>query len=129
MKAFLHKYLRKWNPPANLYRQHAMPHLKTYACFHPQENNTVDWVILTSANLSKAAWGTYQKNQTQFMIRSYELGVLLLPTPPSSSLVVNEKLPLPYTFPLSTYQPSEDEPWIWDIVREDPDGYGDRYLP
>lgn len=33
-----------------------------------------------SANLSKAAWGAYEKSKTQLMIRSYELGVLFLPT-------------------------------------------------
>ena len=32
-----------------------------------------------SANLSKAAWGNYEKNKSQFMIRSYEIGVLFLP--------------------------------------------------
>ncbi|KAJ0983236.1 hypothetical protein J5N97_011491 [Dioscorea zingiberensis] len=38
------------------------------------------WFLLTSANLSKAAWGALQKNNSQLMIRSYELGVLFLPT-------------------------------------------------
>ncbi|CAI5964560.1 unnamed protein product [Closterium sp. NIES-64] len=41
------------------------------------------WVLLTSANLSAAAWGTVQKGrqrgQQQLVIRSYELGVLFLP--------------------------------------------------
>ena len=32
-----------------------------------------------SANLSKAAWGALEKNGTQLMIRSYEIGVLFLP--------------------------------------------------
>ncbi|KAL5972756.1 hypothetical protein ACLOJK_039562 [Asimina triloba] len=31
------------------------------------------WFILTSANLSKAAWGALQKNNSQLMIRSYEV--------------------------------------------------------
>ncbi|KAJ8442278.1 hypothetical protein Cgig2_011201 [Carnegiea gigantea] len=38
------------------------------------------WLLLTSANLSKAAWGALQKGNSQLMIRSYELGVLFLPT-------------------------------------------------
>lgn len=33
-----------------------------------------------SANLSKAAWGALEKNKTQVMVRSYELGVLYVPT-------------------------------------------------
>jgi tyrosyl-DNA phosphodiesterase-1 len=28
MKSFLHKYLRKWTPPAAINRQNAMPHIK-----------------------------------------------------------------------------------------------------
>lgn len=33
-----------------------------------------------SANLSKAAWGALERNGAQLMIRSYELGVLFLPS-------------------------------------------------
>lgn len=36
--------------------------------------------IHSSANLSKAAWGALEKNNTQMMIRSYELGVLFVPS-------------------------------------------------
>lgn len=42
------------------------------------------WLLLTSANLSKAAWGALQKNNSQLMIRSYELGVLFIPSPVKS---------------------------------------------
>lgn len=167
MKPFLHKYLRKWTPPACLHRQNAMPHIKTYARFDPStadedkesKSGVLDWAILTSANLSKAAWGAHQKNDTQFMIRSYELGVLFLPqllekkTNNSSSartasegsnklVVLGSKaqqqqstqrnqfvLPLPYSFPLTTYNPKTDEPWVWDVMREDPDIFGNCYLP
>lgn len=31
------------------------------------------WFCLTSSNLSKAAWGALQKNNSQLMIRSYEV--------------------------------------------------------
>lgn len=31
------------------------------------------WLVLTSSNLSKAAWGALQKNNSQLMIRSYEV--------------------------------------------------------
>ncbi len=37
-------------------------------------------VCLTSANLSKAAWGALQKGNTQLMIRNFEIGVLFLPS-------------------------------------------------
>ena len=36
------------------------------------------WFLLTSANLSKAAWGALQKNNSQLMIRSYEVKCFLL---------------------------------------------------
>lgn len=36
--------------------------------------------VCPSANLSKAAWGALEKNNTQIMVRSYELGVLYLPS-------------------------------------------------
>ena len=37
-------------------------------------------MICFSANLSKAAWGSFEKNGTQLMIRSYEIGVLCTPS-------------------------------------------------
>ena len=44
-------------------------------------NGLCVFVVITmdSANLSKAAWGCLEKNASQLMIRSYELGVLFLP--------------------------------------------------
>lgn len=54
-----------------------MPHIKTYTRYRGQD---LAWVILTSHNLSKAAWGSLQKQGTQLMIRSYEMGVLFGPS-------------------------------------------------
>jgi tyrosyl-DNA phosphodiesterase-1 len=34
---------------------------------------------MTSANLSQAAWGVFQTNDSQLYIKSYEMGVLFLP--------------------------------------------------
>ena len=39
--------------------------------------NSDDTLCCVSANLSKAAWGALEKQKTQLMIRSYEIGVLL----------------------------------------------------
>ena len=36
--------------------------------------------MVTSHNLSKAAWGALQKIETQLYVMHYELGVLLLPS-------------------------------------------------
>uniref|UniRef100_UPI00398F3E44 tyrosyl-DNA phosphodiesterase 1 isoform X2 n=1 Tax=Pristiophorus japonicus TaxID=55135 RepID=UPI00398F3E44 len=59
-------------------RSRAMPHIKTYMRASP-DFAELAWFVVTSANLSKAAWGTLEKNGIQLMIRSYELGVLYLP--------------------------------------------------
>ncbi|KAG6576583.1 Tyrosyl-DNA phosphodiesterase 1 [Phytophthora cinnamomi] len=157
MKPFLHKYLRKWTPPTELHRQNAMPHIKSYARFNPSDEaaGELDWALVTSSNLSKAAWGALQKNKSQFMIRSYELGVLFLPQllgpaddncPPARLVTLGSKaaersgvevsesqptelLPLPYGFPLTTYNPKQDKPWVWDLVRDSPDIFGSAYIP
>ncbi|XP_062087520.1 tyrosyl-DNA phosphodiesterase 1 [Humulus lupulus] len=74
-KAFLQKYWAKWKA-SHTGRCRAMPHIKTYTRYN---NQKLAWFLLTSSNLSKAAWGALQKNNSQLMIRSYELGVLILP--------------------------------------------------
>ncbi|AES78905.2 putative phosphodiesterase I [Medicago truncatula] len=75
-KAFLKKYWAKWKAN-HTGRTRAMPHIKTFARYN---NQNLAWFCLTSSNLSKAAWGALQKNNSQLMIRSYELGVLFLPS-------------------------------------------------
>ncbi|XP_045795226.1 tyrosyl-DNA phosphodiesterase 1 isoform X2 [Trifolium pratense] len=69
-KAFLKKYWAKWKAN-HTGRTRAMPHIKTFARYN---NQNLAWFCLTSSNLSKAAWGALQKNNSQLMIRSYELG-------------------------------------------------------
>ena len=57
-----------------------MPHIKTY-CRWTDENGLF-WFILTSANLSKAAWGAFNKGSKldlPLRIMNYEAGVLFLP--------------------------------------------------
>lgn len=75
-KEFLKKYWARWQAN-HTGRCRAMPHIKTYARYNGQE---LAWFLLTSSNLSKAAWGALQKNSSQLMIRSYELGVIFLPS-------------------------------------------------
>lgn len=63
-------------------RQSLMPHIKTYTRVYQDKNGKsfIAWHLLTSANLSRAAWGEYQKNKTQIYIKSFELGVLFYPS-------------------------------------------------
>lgn len=43
-------------------RQRAMPHIKTFGRYRhfPGEGTRLAWLLLTSHNLSKAAWGSLQ---------------------------------------------------------------------
>ncbi|XP_011629341.1 tyrosyl-DNA phosphodiesterase 1 isoform X1 [Amborella trichopoda] len=75
-KDIMRKYWSRWKAD-HTGRCRAMPHIKTYTRYNGQ---SLAWFLLTSANLSKAAWGALQKNCSQIMIRSYELGVLFLPS-------------------------------------------------
>lgn len=75
-KEFLKKYWAKWKAN-HTGRCRAMPHIKTFTRYNGQD---LAWFLLTSSNLSKAAWGALQKNNSQLMVRSYELGVLFLPS-------------------------------------------------
>ena len=54
-----------------------MPHIKTYCRYRGQE---LAWCLLTSSNMSRAAWGDLQVNDSQLFVRSYELGALFVPS-------------------------------------------------
>eukprot|EP00511_Aplanochytrium_stocchinoi_P000720 CAMPEP_0204827564 /NCGR_PEP_ID=MMETSP1346-20131115/4999_1 /ASSEMBLY_ACC=CAM_ASM_000771 /TAXON_ID=215587 /ORGANISM="Aplanochytrium stocchinoi, Strain GSBS06" /LENGTH=664 /DNA_ID=CAMNT_0051956043 /DNA_START=91 /DNA_END=2085 /DNA_ORIENTATION=- len=68
----------KWKGVEELGRNKANPHIKTYTRYLP-DTCELAWVLLTSSNLSKAAWGTLERGNTQFYIMHYEIGVLVLP--------------------------------------------------
>lgn len=73
--------LRYWNgTPSG--RQRAPAHMKCYFPYKTMEenDNELAWFVLTSCNLSQAAWGVYQTNGSQLYIKSYELGVLFVPS-------------------------------------------------
>lgn len=75
---WLTAHLYQWKADAR-HRTQAMPHVKSYARW---THNKLYWFLLTSANLSKAAWGTYYKSanlRTSLRIANYEVGVLFLP--------------------------------------------------
>ncbi|GFO34675.1 tyrosyl-DNA phosphodiesterase 1-like [Plakobranchus ocellatus] len=122
-------------------RTKAVPHIKTYTR-HSPDGTQAAWFIVTSANLSKAAWGALEKKGSQLMIRSYELGVLFLPQyfgyktsfPVSSKLEDVEKsekatFPLPYDLPPTTYVRG-DRPWFVDVPCVDlPDTFGNNWCP
>ncbi|ERF69581.1 hypothetical protein EPUS_01911 [Endocarpon pusillum Z07020] len=59
----------------------AAPHIKTFIRFSDSTaQKTIDWALLTSANLSTQAWGTAaQIGSGEVKVSSYELGVLVWP--------------------------------------------------
>ncbi|XP_035184482.1 tyrosyl-DNA phosphodiesterase 1 isoform X2 [Oxyura jamaicensis] len=138
---WLHTYFHKWSAEVSG-RSHAMPHIKTYMRPSP-DFKKIAWFLVTSANLSKAAWGALEKNGTQLMIRSYELGVLFLPSAfglDKGYFRVRGKtlsegndsatsFPVPFDLPPERYG-SKDQPWIWNIPHTDaPDTHGNMWVP
>ena len=137
---YLNRYFHQWKNERNG-RSHAAPHIKTYLRCSP-DCSSLAWLLLTSANLSKAAWGSLQKDSSQLMIRSYELGVLFLPQeqhPPRDTYPVTESADdislyyerrnsvlIPIDLPLIEYQVN-DEPWIVDFSYSKPDIHGRSY--
>ncbi|PSN34604.1 putative tyrosyl-DNA phosphodiesterase [Blattella germanica] len=123
------KFLFEWKSDKR-HRSKAMPHIKTYSRVSPCGRH-LSWFHLTSANLSKAAWGKIQEAKgkngtTGLYIMSYEAGVLFLP-----KLLVNEQVfrldgdikgpdhnppfPLPWDLPLSAYA-ADDEPFVHEYM-------------
>ncbi|KAL0272641.1 UNVERIFIED_CONTAM: hypothetical protein PYX00_005531 [Menopon gallinae] len=122
---WLNKYLYKWKSDSR-YRTRAIPHLKSYAKIDPR-GEKLGWFLLTSANLSKAAWGMPWKSG-KFNCLSHELGVLFLPYfftsqgyfnvfkggRPSTD-VGSKSFPVPYDLPLEPYE-NDDRLYLYDRV-------------
>ncbi|KAF8370791.1 hypothetical protein PRIPAC_77220 [Pristionchus pacificus] len=104
---WLLKNMCKWRSE-NWGRSRIMPHVKSYMQVDPNTRR-FDWQIVTSANLSKAAWGELQKDGQQLMIRSYEIGVLVLDP---------HGIRVPFDYPLCRYKDG-DRPWYIDDLNDD----------
>ncbi|KAL7674828.1 hypothetical protein ACOME3_001103 [Neoechinorhynchus agilis] len=111
---YLNYYFRSWRADRQG-RTRATPHCKSYLVATIEDKSTkLKWFLMTSANLSKSAWGTHEKNEKQFFIRSYELGVLFLPRQYNLECFDLDMFPVPFDIPCKKYEPS-DEVWRWDI--------------
>jgi tyrosyl-DNA phosphodiesterase 1 len=77
-ESYMLPLLRQWYG-LNAGRDRAAPHIKTYGRL--TDDKTFDWFLMTSANLSKAAWGSQEGKppSTGMRIRNYEAGVLFEP--------------------------------------------------
>nr|XP_039264827.1 tyrosyl-DNA phosphodiesterase 1-like [Styela clava] len=135
---WLNNFLHQWKAD-NVGRSCASPHIKTYTRVS-KDYKQAAWFLVTSANLSKAAWGALEKKDTQLAIRSYELGVLFIPErffPESGKKTfqlvetceAKADITLPFSTPLVQYS-EKDEPWIWNIPHKHlPDRNGNMWVP
>jgi tyrosyl-DNA phosphodiesterase-1 len=128
-------------------RDRAAPHIKTYIRYN--DEGSIDWALLTSANLSKQAWGEATKPSGELRVASWEIGVLVWPelfgkdvsmigtfrsdTPreqPGSKTGKEKTLigvRIPYSVPLQGYSTGE-VPWVATLDHGEPDRFGHRWL-
>lgn len=60
-------------------RRRAAPHIKTYIRFTDSAMTSIDWAMMTSANLSTQAWGASPSVSSDVRICSYEIGIVVWP--------------------------------------------------
>lgn len=72
--------LSEENPPRReAGRARAAPHIKTYIRFADSDMKTIDWAMVSSANLSTQAWGAATNGSGEVRICSWEIGVVVWP--------------------------------------------------
>lgn len=124
-------------------RQRAAPHIKTYIRYGEE---SIDWALLTSANISKQAWGEAANASREVRIASWEIGVLVWPSllagdeqakmvgtfktdmPTDEDMLSTNGKPvvglrIPYNLPLQPYNKTE-EPWVAEKSYREPDWKG-----
>lgn len=113
---WLNEFLYQWRADCR-HRSRAVPHIKTYCRWSEKK---LFWFMLTSANLSKSAWGKLSKakNNPSLYVSNYEAGVLFLPKfitktnyfSMDDSDRSTPKFPAVYDIPLTQYG-ALDEPF------------------
>ncbi|KAF5019211.1 hypothetical protein F66182_8785 [Fusarium sp. NRRL 66182] len=124
-------------------RKRAAPHIKTYI---RSNKSSIDWGLLTSANLSKQAWGEAARPTGEMRIASWEIGILVWPEllETDSIMVGTFKtdvpeitqsngdegepqptigLRIPYNSPLQRYT-SDEIPWVATMPHKELDWAG-----
>lgn len=135
-------------------RRRAAPHIKTYISFADGTLQSINWAMMTSANLSKQAWGELINKNGEVRIASWELGVIVWPelfedenpgtkatmvptfgidTPAAAASELHEAhkaigLRMPYDLPLVPYAPGE-RPWCNKVPHREPDWKGETWPP
>ncbi|KAL2135750.1 hypothetical protein VTI74DRAFT_7120 [Chaetomium olivicolor] len=126
-------------------RKRAAPHIKTYIRYGNKSDQTIDWALVTSANLSKQAWGEAVNSTGEMRISSYEIGVLVWPglyaeDATMEATFLTDKLGegqvekgkaavalrVPYNLPLQGYGKGE-VPWVATASHTEPDWMGQTW--
>ncbi|KAI1268921.1 tyrosyl-DNA phosphodiesterase [Xylariaceae sp. FL1019] len=130
LRPFFHHWANdgdSYAPSRDAGRQRAAPHIKTYI---RHGEKSIDWALLTSANISKQAWGEATSKSGEVRIASWEIGVLVWPElligdakarmigtfrtdePAKEEQTGEDDVPIvglriPYSMPLQKYGPAE----------------------
>jgi tyrosyl-DNA phosphodiesterase 1 len=123
---WLKDHLCQWKASSRN-RNRAMPHIKSYFRY---SDRGLYWFILTSANVSKAAWGILNKVKslnTSLRINSYEAGVAFFPRVilgrerfPMNEAQQKDESPIfkvPFDVPLLPYA-KDDEPYCSEYLKD-----------
>jgi tyrosyl-DNA phosphodiesterase-1 len=131
-------------PKTDAGRKRAAPHIKTYIRFTDAEKSSIDWMLVTSANLSNQAWGAAVNTAGEVRVCSYEIGVLVWPElfgekatmvptfkrdipaegESGGRLVIEARMP--YDLPLVPYA-KDDVPWCATASYNEPDWAGETW--
>ena len=141
-KAFLQPLYHRWSGEGGFERSRHVPHIKTYYQLSP-DHQSMEWFVLTSHNMSRAAWGEKQMSSygaRQLFIRHWELGVFVSPNtvgPTSATRLMPATLssttgkdpdavliPIPYPLSPEPYRRHQDHPWAVDKSYDQVDDYG-----
>lgn len=118
---WLNDYLYQWKCVSRN-RDRAMPHIKSYCRY---SDDGLFWFVLTSANMSKSAWGV---TRNTLNINSYEVGVAFFPRVmldgrdqfPMDEAQQRDQMPifkLPFDIPPVAYE-STDSPFCIQDMQE-----------
>jgi tyrosyl-DNA phosphodiesterase-1 len=131
------------------YRNSAAPHIKTYMRFADSDCKSLEWAMISSANLSQQAWGFMADKDGKVRIASYEIGVVIWPelfrddktidgkmvmvpmfgkdmpepTEAGDGAAATVGIRMPYDLPLVPYA-KEDVPWCATMPHKEPDWKG-----
>ena len=100
----------------------AAPHIKTYVRFSDQTQRSIDWAMVTSANLSKQAWGDVQNKNQEIWIQSWECGVVVWP-----ALLASTKTPGVFNFDVEMVPVfGKDIPEIKELAKDSGETEGEH---